>query len=394
MMEAQFLPDPEPSEVLYTIISVDDHLVEPPDVFEGRLPKSLEDQAPHIVVDDAGVEAWAFDGRLLRQPGSLSLSGRKIEMLDRFTSNYAEMRRGCYDIKARIADMDLCGIWASLSFPSDVAGFCGRQFAAASNSELGQACVRAWNDWLFEDWYSPFPERIIPMGLAYLADPLVAAAEIRRNAERGFRSVSMPARPQQIGLPSLWRMEYWDPIIEACVETDTVISIHVGSSGPDPVPEGAGVDYAASLFSSASLSAAAEWLWSKIPLRFPDIKIAMSEGGIGWVAMYLDRLDNLVDRSGYGRTWTERPADIFQRNFWFCTLDDPSTIDTRHRIGVDHIMVEVDYPHADSTWPDTQSVLRDAWGHLPSKELRAICSENAAKLYRHPLPPVVLPATE
>ena len=83
---------------------------------------------------------------------------------------------------------------------------------------------------------------------------------------------------------------------------------------------------------------------------------------------------------------------MLQRNFWFCTIDDPSTIDTRHRIGIDNIMVEVDYPHGDSTWPDTQLVIEKAWGHLPDDELRKLCCENAAALYRHPLPHVVLPA--
>ncbi len=117
----------------------------------------------------------------------------------------------------------------------------------------------------------------------------------------------------------------------------------------------------------------------------------MSEGGIGWVAMLVDRLDNIVDRSGYGQGWEVRPADVLKRNFFFCTIDDPSTIDTRHAIGVDHIMVEVDYPHGDSTWPDTQDVIEKCWGHIPADELRAMCSENAAALYRHPLPDLVLP---
>jgi Amidohydrolase len=107
--------------------------------------------------------------------------------------------------------------------------------------------------------------------------------------------------------------------------------------------------------------------------------------------MLLDRLDNLVDRSGYGLGWDERPAAVLRRDFWFCTIDDPSTIDTRHAIGVDHIMVEVDYPHGDSTWPDTQAVIEAAWGHLPAAERRKLCCENAAALFRHPLPERVLP---
>jgi hypothetical protein len=159
-----------------------------------------------------------------------------------------------------------------------------------------------------------------------------------------------------------------------------------------PLPAGSpAVQLSATLFGQQSLGACAEWLWSEHPLRHPELKIAMSEGGIGWVAMLLDRLDNIVDRSGYGLGWELRPAEVLQRNFWFCTIDDPSTIDTRGRIGVENIMVEVDYPHGDSTWPDTQDVIAKAWGHLPPHELRMICSENAAKLYRHPLPDVVLP---
>jgi hypothetical protein len=110
--------------------------------------------------------------------------------------------------------------------------------------------------------------------------------------------------------------------------------------------------------------------------------------------MLLDRLENVVDRSGYGRGWDLRPAEILRRNFYFCTIDDPSTIDLYEVIGEDHIMVEVDYPHGDSTWPDTQEELKKAWGHLPARVLRKFCSENASRLYRHPLPPDVLPALD
>jgi predicted TIM-barrel fold metal-dependent hydrolase len=299
------------------------------------------------------------------------------------------MRRGCWDIDARIHDMDINGVWASLNFPSQITGFSGRVFSGAKDPALGLAVTRAWNDWLYEAWWQPYPDRIIPCGITFLADPEEGAAEIRRNAARGFRSVTLPERPHRVGLPSLFS-GYWDPLIAACAETDTVISLHVGSSGmPDMPADGPLVALGATLFGQMSLSACAEWVWSGIPARYPGIHIAMSEGGIGWVAMLLDRLDNIVDRSGYGRDYDSsglRPADVLQRNFWFCTIDDPSTIDTRHRIGIDHIMVEVDYPHGDSTWPDTQEVIRRCWGHLPVDELRKLTHENAARLYRWPLP--------
>lgn len=407
------LPDPDPSPVHYTIISVDDHLVEPPWMFNGRLPRSLQPEAPRVVKKEDGSEAWVFEDQVFSQIGLNAIVGRRRDTWNREPARFSDMRKGCWDIDARIADMDLNGVWASLNFPSQVAGFCGRIFSGAKNPELGLAVTRAWNDWLFDEWYSPHPERIIPMGITWLADAETGADEIRRNADRGFTAVTLPERPQNIGYPAL-HTGYWDPIIRACAETDTVICLHVASTGGHfDIPND--VEFyplRATLFGELSMIACAEWLWSRYPVTYPSLKIAMSEGGIGWVAMMLDRLDNLTDRAdmglmlddtdirdrsglpfpdGYDWNTGLRPAEVLMRNFWFCTIDDPSTIDTRERIGVDHIMVEVDYPHSDSTWPNTQAVLKKAWGHLPVEDLRKMTHLNAARLFRHPLPATCVP---
>jgi predicted TIM-barrel fold metal-dependent hydrolase len=387
-----FLPDPVPAPVRYTVISVDDHVVEPPHLFSTYLPVGLRERGPRIVEAKNGAQAWEFEGQLYSQVGMNAVAGRRPETVRLEPFRFDQMRPGCYDVHARVRDMDLGGIWAMLNFPSQITGFCGRVFAFATDTEVGQAAVRAWNDWLFAEWHSAYPERIIPCGIVYLTDPEVAVAEIRRNSARGFTSVTLPERPHAIGLPSLWDRGHWDPIIEACVDTGTVISLHVGSSGIHPSPKGApGLQLGSTLFGSLSLSACAEWLWSEYPVRYPELKIAMSEGGIGWVPMLIDRLDNIVDRSGYGLGWRDRPSDVLRRNFWFCTLDDPSTIALRHVIGIDHVMLETDYPHGDGTWPHTQDVIARYWGDIPPAELRAMCSLNAARLYRHPLPDPVLP---
>jgi len=389
-----FLPEPEPREVLATIISVDDHLVEPSNMFEGRLPAHLQDRAPRIVTTQWGHEVWEFDDQQFSQVGMNAVVGRRPETVKVEPFRFDQMRKGCWDVDARVHDMDINGVWASMSFPSMITGFCGRVYSQCSDPELGLAVTRAYNDWVHDEWWQPHPDRVIPLGITWLSDPAIGAAEIRRNAARGFRSVTLPERPHQIGLPSIFS-DYWEPILRACAETDTVVSLHVGSSGIGEFPPDCGeaiMPLAATMFGPLSLHACIEWLWSGWPARIPNLKVAMSEGGIGWVAMLLDRLDNLVDRSGYGLGWDERPADVLRRNFWFCTIDDPSTIDTRHTIGVENIMVEVDYPHGDSTWPDTQAVIEQAWGHLPAAERRAMCCENAAALFRHPLPPEVLPA--
>jgi predicted TIM-barrel fold metal-dependent hydrolase len=389
-----FLPEPDPVAVKYTVISVDDHLVEPPDMFEGRLPARLQEQAPKIVVNEYGHEVWEFEGQTHYQVGMNAIAGRRPETVKVEPFRFDQMRPGCYDPHARVRDMDLGGIWASLNFPSMITGFCGRVYSSAKDCELGLAVTRAYNDWMYEAWWQQHPERFIPLGITYLADADLAAAEIRRNAERGFVSVSLPERPHRIGLPSIFD-PYWDPVMRACVETDTVISLHVGSAGmADTADDAPRMGLGATLFGQLSLTACAEWLWSAWMVKYPDLKIAMSEGGIGWVAMLIDRLDNLVDRSGYlsdGYGPDNRPADVLRRNFWFCTLDDPSTIGTRHTIGIENIMVEVDYPHGDGTWPVTQSEIEKHWGHLPVEELRLLTHQNAARLYRHPLPPVTKP---
>ncbi|MGO8860094.1 MAG: amidohydrolase family protein [Acidimicrobiales bacterium] len=391
---AFLLPDPEPRPVRYTIISVDDHLVEPPDMFDGRLPTRLQSEAPRVVETPEGHEVWEFDGNRYSQPGANAVAGQKRDRGVKEPCRFEQMRPGCWDIDARVRDMDINGVWASLNFPSMITGFSGRVYSAAKDPELGLAVTRAFNDWVYECWWQPYPDRIIPLGITYLADPDVAAGEVRRNAERGFRSLTLPERPHRLGFPSIFT-GYWDPVLAACEETETVISLHVGSSGlpSDFAPEATVAGLSASLFGQLSLTACAEWIWSAVPVRFPGIKIALSEGGIGWVAMLLDRLENIVERSGYGKDFPGdlTPAEVLHRNFWFCTIDDPKTIVTREAIGVDKIMVEVDYPHGDTTWPDTQEIIHRVWGALPVDDLRKMTHLNAAELFRWALPEQTYP---
>jgi predicted TIM-barrel fold metal-dependent hydrolase len=303
------------------------------------------------------------------------------------------MRPGCFDIHARIADMDINGIWASLCFPSLVAGFCGAVFSRAEDPELGLACMRAWNDWHVDVWAGTYPDRIIALQLPWLADIAVATTEVRNNAERGFKAVSFPEFPSALGFPSIFSGE-WDPFFAACEETQTVVCLHTGASSWAPLPSPAPpFELLPTLFPVNALIAAAEWLWSGVPLRFPDLNVALPVGGMGGVPMLIDRVDYVLSHSASGTESSAWPSDllpseVLRRNFWFCTIDDPSIIDIRHRIGIDHIMVESDYPHADSTWPDTQAVLHKTLGHLPAEELRKIAYGNAAGLFRHPLPAV------
>jgi len=383
------LPDPEPRPVRYTLLSADDHLMEPPHVFEGRLPARLQAHAPRVVETEEGHQVWVFEDAPYFQVGFMCVAGRPREDHRVEPARYDEMRKGCWDIHARIQDMDIGGIHASVNFPSGVTGFGGTLFSEAKDRELGLACMRAWNDWIFEEWHSAYPDRIVPLGITFLADPEEGAREIRRNAARGFTAVTFPEQPHRLGYPPIFDPS-WEPLIRACAETQTVLNLHIGASGFAQMPPGAPLlELGATLFGPMAVKACAEWLWSGWAVRHPDLKIAMAEGGIGWVAMLIDRLDNIMARSGYGRGWPDRelgPSDVLRRNFWFCMIDDPSTVCTRHTIGVENILFESDYPHGDGTWPDTQAVMERALGDLPVEEIRMIAHENAARLYRHPLP--------
>jgi predicted TIM-barrel fold metal-dependent hydrolase len=389
-----FLPEPPRQERKYTVISVDDHIVEPRNLFEGRIPSRLAERAPKVVEKADGSEVWVYDGVELPNVGFNAVAGRPPSEFTFEPVRFDEMRRGAWDIHERISDMDLNGVFASINFPSFLAGFSGQRLQQTTKDrDLALACVRAWNDWHLEEWAGTYPDRIIPCQLPWLLDPERASEEIYRNADRGFKAVTFSEAPHLLGLPSL-HTGYWDPVMRACAETGTVVNLHVGSSGTSPstAPD-APPDTVGALFFAYAMFATVDWLYSKIPLRMPDIKIALSEGGIGWVAGLLDRLDHMLAYHEMYGTWPKdapTPAEVVGRNFWFCALDDPSSLQTRDRIGIDHIMVESDYPHCDSTWPHTQDTLARQLADLSEHETRRITWENASELYRHPVPQAVV----
>ena len=247
------------------------------------------------------------------------------------------MRRGAWDIAARITDMDLNGVYASLCFPSFLPGFAGQRLQQLTDDpDLALASVRAWNDWMLEEWWGYAPGRMIPLQLPYLLDPEVAADEVRQNAERGFKAITFSEAPHMLGLPSL-HSGHWDPLMAACEETGTVVCLHVGSSGTSPATSpDAPSDTIGVLFFGYAMFAAVDWLYSRIPVRFPDIRICLSEGGIGWVAGLLDRLEHVRKYDAMYGTWNDvelSPADTFRRNFWVCAIDDPSAFLQRDVIG-------------------------------------------------------------
>ncbi|MGE0304360.1 MAG: amidohydrolase family protein [Acidimicrobiia bacterium] len=386
-----YLPEPEPRELWSPIISVDDHVLEPADLFLRRLPSRFIDAAPHVEEDEDGVPYWVIgDFREPMRMTTCGAVGRPMEEWSLAPQKYEEFRRGVYDVDSRIADMDINGIYASLNFPSFVFGFAGRRLSMQPDENLALACLRAYNDWMLEEWCGTYPDRFIPCQLPWLRDPMVAAEEVRANAARGFKAVSFIENPEELDLPHIYS-RHWDPFFAACEETETVINLHIGSSGRVERPSSVSpIDVGVALFPIVSISSLVDWTFSKIPLRFPRIKIALSEGGISWVPMALERLTRSYRQAESSSYWTPAdpdPVEIVHRNFWFTSIEDPSGFRLLDLIGEDKVMLESDYPHADSSWPDTQALARRDLQHLSGATIRKVCFENAASLYRHPLPP-------
>jgi predicted TIM-barrel fold metal-dependent hydrolase len=387
---ATLLPDPPAAERTYTIISADDHLVEPADMFERYLPERHREEGPRVIVMDDGSERWLFEGKRHPQIGLNAVVGRPREQWTMDPANFDEMRRGCWDVDARMGDMDLDGIWASLCYPSLIAGFAGTMFARADDAELGLACVRAWNDWHLAEWHGAHPDRLIPIQLPWLLDPEVAGEEIRRNAERGFRAVTFAENPHDLGLPSL-HTDHWDPFLRACDETGTVLCLHNASSGwTASRSPGVPLELLTTLFPVNALVATADWLWSGVFHRFPGLRMCLAESGIDWVPMLLNRLDYVMEHSAQNEGhWPDpelTPSEVVQRNFWFSVIDVTDVMALREHIGVENIVLESDYPHADSTWPDTQARARRGLAGLGDDDVRRITWQNAAELFRWDVP--------
>jgi len=366
------------------LVSVDDHLCEPPDMFDNHLPERWRAEAPKVVHTESGDDVWTFNGAVIPNVGLNAVAGRPKEEYGIEPTSFEEMRPGCYDVHERIKDMDAAGVLGSMCFPS-FPGFAGRLFAAHPDKEFAKALVRAYNDWHVHEWCGAYPGRFIPMGLPMIWSAEETAAEVRRLAELGCHSITFTENPAKLGQPS-FHSEYWDPLWQALVDCDTVLSVHLGSSGELVVtaPD-APMDVMIQLQPMNISQAAADLLWSRIPRAYPDVKIALSEGGTGWIPYFMDRADRTYDMH---HNWTGQdfgdklPSDVAREHFSFCFISDRNGVDDRHKIGVDSITWECDYPHSDSTWPNSPETLEKQLEGVPVDEVDKMTWQNAARIYQ------------
>lgn len=368
------------------LVSIDDHMIEPPDLFENHVPEKYKADMPKVVRNDQGVDEWHFQGSATSTPfGMAATVGWPKEEWGFNPGSYPELRPGCFDVHQRVRDMDANGVLASLNFPT-MAGFSARTFNEGEDKELALVMMNAYNDWVHDEWCAAYPDRFIPLGMVPNWDPELAAAEVHRLAKKGCRSISFLETPHVYGLPS-FLSGHWDPMLKAICDTDMVLSLHIGA-GFEVIkrPAEAPIDHLMVLAAQIAVITAQDLLFGGVFDKFPTLKVALSEGGIGWVPFYLDRIDRhwtnqtwLHDRGEFGG---RLPSEVFAQHFLCCYITDPSGLEQRHRM-LDQIAWECDYPHTDTTWPESPEF---AWNEFQqagctAEEIDKITWQNACDFF-------------
>lgn len=384
------------------IISVDDHLIEPARLWQERVPERWRDRAPRIV-RDGDSEFWVYEDRQIVTTGLNAVAGKKREEFTPEPITYADMREGCYEPAARVADMNYGSVLSSILFPS-FPRYCGQVFQEAQDKELATLCVQAWNDFVLEEFAAAYPGRFIPMMLIPLWDPAGAVTEIHRTAALGGKSIAFSENPTKLGLPSI-HSGYWDPVFAACEETGFVLSMHVGSSSnlirtSADMPTLAFMAYSAAANQAGTLL---DWLFSGKLVQYPGLKIALSEGSIGWIPYFLERAEQVVDKQRFwasrfdidmnashergeakGTSTFDLDTDIralFREHVFGTFIEDHAGLRLLDIIGEDNVMLECDYPHSDSTWPDSAKLASKWLSSLPEDTQYKIAIGNAARVY-------------
>ena len=387
------------------IISVDDHLVEPPHLWQTWLPNKFKEKGPRVerrrlgemlwvggskmyeyeldAPDAPWCDIWFYEDLVYPNKRHVAAVGFAREEMTMSPITYDEMRPGCYEPKARVEDMISNHVEASLSFPT-MPRFCGQTFAEAEDRELALACVKAYNDFMVEEWCGDSNGALLPLIIIPLWDADLAAAEVRRNAERGCRAVCFSEIPPNLGSPSI-HTGYWDTFFQACQDTETVVCMHIGSSSKMPAASpDAPPAVAASLSFNNAIASLSDFLFSGVLVRFPTLTLAYSEGQIGWLPYILERVDDVWREhrawGGVADIVPEPPSTYYYRQVFGCFFRDKHGLNSLNEVGVDNITFETDYPHTDTTWPNTKEVAEEMMGHLPQDIVWKIVRGNAARM--------------
>lgn len=384
------------------IVSADDHVVEPPDLWVSRLPAKYKDIGPRIVREkgmvhladgdftyvksDEGeaVDTWYYED--LRIPSTIpgAAVGYELDDMEMKVMTFDQMRPGCFDQKARLADMDVAGIEASLCFPNLFARFCGQRFTFGKDKDLSQLCVEAYNDFIIDEWCAGTSGRLIPLGIMPLWDAEKCGVEVRRMAAKGMHAFCFSEIPPFLGLPSI-HTNYWDPFFQACQDTNSTIMIHIGSSSKLPVTSADAPNAVTNTLPAVnSAMCMVDWLFSGVLIRFPQLRMGLAECQIGWIPYFLERADAVWEHNrAWNDVWTKipNPPSSYYPNRIYCTFfSDDFGLRNLDAIGEDNVIFETDYPHSDTNWPDSIAVAQKMTSHLSPATAEKLVRGNALRM--------------
>lgn len=367
------------------LISVDDHICEPADLFEGRLPKKYQAEAPFVSEDANGRQQWWYQGKPGRNLGLNAAAGKPREYYNTDAHRYDEMRRGCWDVNERVRDMSAGGILAGLNFPN-FTGFAGQVLNQGPDPDMNVAMIQAYNDWHIDGWCGAQPGRFIPCGILPLFDAKRAAEEIRRLAKKGCHAVTFSENPEALDMPSIHSGK-WDDLFRACSDEGTVLCCHIGSSSKSSATStDAPPSVPMTLSSAMAIFTLGDLIWNDIWWRFPDLKFSLTEGDVGWIPYFLWRAEHVQRRhSGWtGHKFPDGmgPTDVFLKHVLCCFISDPIGIELIDHFNVDNLCWESDFPHSDTNWPHGPEELSKLLGDLPAATVAKITHENAIKHFQ------------
>ncbi|MGE0821870.1 MAG: amidohydrolase family protein [Candidatus Binatia bacterium] len=375
----------------YTIIDVDTHVTETPDLWTSRVPERMRDSVPRLGTDAKGRQWWFLGERRIANPGLTATAG--VGDMTKWPTSYEEMHPAAFDAKERLKYMDELGIWAMIMYPN-VGGFGNQQFLKLQDPELKLTCVQAYNDWQTE-WASADSRRLLPITSTPFWDVDASVKEIRRCAAMGHKGILFTGEPQSLGQPLLGD-PHWNPLWEVACELDLPISFHIGSGNMEDGLQREKMAAYGRLATFTELSVNVflrngvqlnDLIMSGVLARYPKIKFVSVESGIGWIPFVLEALDYQFKDN---RVPEERPefdmlpSEYFARNvyacYWFEQTAPRRLID---KVGVDNILFETDFPHPTSIYGD--EVNKRIQGGLSDCEesvRRKILWDNAQKLYK------------
>ena len=366
------------------LVSVDDHAIEPPNAFSRHMPAKYKGREPKTVKMGPR-DVWTFEGKAWGYMGLNSVVGRPKEEYGMEPLSYDHMRKGTWSVKDRVDDMNANGVLGSMCFPT-FPGFAGQKFQLHPERDVTLAAIQAYNDWHAHDWCGAAPGRFIPLALVPWWDMPAAAAEINRMAKLGVHAISFSDNPAVQGYPSL-HDAYWDPMWKACSDNNIVVCCHIGTGAHPPhASDLSPIDAWITSMPISIANSAADWMWAPMWKKFPNLRMALSEGSIGWIPYLLERADfthahhNAWTHSNFGN---EKPSDVFKRHIITCFIEDKFGLHNLQYMNEDMVTWECDYPHSDCTWPESPESAWESVKHLSKAVIDKVTHLNTMREFSY-----------